>query len=123
MIRGLSLGKAMLVSDVGWFSELPDGVALKIPVDEYEVPTIAGALELAADHEDELGAAARAYVAREHDLEPRRRPLRAPRSRRRRAATRSPTRCSGGSPRPPPRSASTTSTELVRRVAREAGLV
>ena len=49
VIRALSLGKPMLVSDVGWFSEIPDGVALKIPVDEYEVPTIAAALELAAD--------------------------------------------------------------------------
>jgi glycosyltransferase involved in cell wall biosynthesis len=68
VIRGLGLGKPMLVSDVGWFSELPDGVALKIPVDEYEVPTIAGALELAADHAAELGAAARDYVRREHDL-------------------------------------------------------
>ena len=68
VIRGLGLGKPMLVSDVGWFSELPDGVALKVPVDEYEVPTIAGALELAADHAAELGAAARAYVHREHDL-------------------------------------------------------
>src|SRR5215831_13538630 len=68
VIRGLSLGKPMLVSDVGWFSELPDGVALKIPVDEYEAPTIAGALELAADHAAELGAAARDYVRREHDL-------------------------------------------------------
>src|SRR5207237_10823190 len=48
VIRGLSLGKPMLVSDVGWFAELPDDVALKIPVDEYEVATIAAALELAA---------------------------------------------------------------------------
>jgi glycosyltransferase involved in cell wall biosynthesis len=68
VIRGLGLGKAMLVSDVGWFAELPDGVALKIPLDEYEVPTIAGALELAADHATELGDAARDYVRREHDL-------------------------------------------------------
>jgi glycosyltransferase involved in cell wall biosynthesis len=68
VIRGLSLGKAMLVSDVGWFSELPDDVVLKIPVDEHEVPTIAAALELAADRRAELGDAARAYVAREHDL-------------------------------------------------------
>jgi glycosyltransferase involved in cell wall biosynthesis len=68
VIRGLGLGKPMLVSDVGWFSELPDGVALKIPVDEYEAPTIAGALELAAAHAAELGAAARGYVRREHDL-------------------------------------------------------
>jgi glycosyltransferase involved in cell wall biosynthesis len=68
VIRGLGLGKAMLVSDVGWFAELPDDVALKIPVDEVEVPMIAGALELAADHAAELGAAAQAYVHREHDL-------------------------------------------------------
>jgi glycosyltransferase involved in cell wall biosynthesis len=69
VIRGLSLGKAMLVSDVGWFAELPDGVALRVPVDEHEVGTIAAALELAADRKEELGAAARAYVAREHDLD------------------------------------------------------
>ena len=68
VIRGLSIGKAMLVSDVGWFAELPDGVALRVPVDEHEVPTIAAALELAADRAVELGAAAREYVAREHDL-------------------------------------------------------
>jgi glycosyltransferase involved in cell wall biosynthesis len=68
VIRGLSLGKPMLVSDVGWFAELPDDVALKIPVDEYEVATIAAALELAADQGAALGAAARAYVRREHDL-------------------------------------------------------
>jgi glycosyltransferase involved in cell wall biosynthesis len=68
VIRGLGLGKAMLVSDVGWFAELPDDVALKIPVDDVEVPTIAGALELAADHAAELGAAAQAYVRSEHDL-------------------------------------------------------
>jgi glycosyltransferase involved in cell wall biosynthesis len=69
VIRGLSLGKAMLVSDVGWFAELPDGVALRVPVDEHEVGTIAAALELAADRKDELGEAAREYVAREHDLD------------------------------------------------------
>ncbi len=68
VIRGLSLGKAMLVSDVGWFSELPDGVALKIPVDEHETATIAAALQLAADRKQELGEAGRAYVRREHDL-------------------------------------------------------
>jgi glycosyltransferase involved in cell wall biosynthesis len=68
VIRGLSLGKAMVVSDVGWFGELPDDVALKVPVDEYEVPTLAGALALAADHAAALGAAARAYVEREHAL-------------------------------------------------------
>ncbi|HZT91815.1 MAG TPA: glycosyltransferase [Gaiellaceae bacterium] len=68
VIRGLSLGKAMVVSDVGWFAELPDDVALKVPVDEHEVATLAAALGLAADRAGELGAAARAYVAREHSL-------------------------------------------------------
>jgi glycosyltransferase involved in cell wall biosynthesis len=68
VIRGLALGKPMLVSDLGWFAELPDGVALKIPVDEVEVPTIAAALELAAAHAAELGGAAREYARREHDL-------------------------------------------------------
>ncbi len=68
VIRGLALGKPMLVSDVGWFAELPDGVALKIPVDDYEVPTIAGALELAADHGAALGRAASEYVHDVHDL-------------------------------------------------------
>ena len=68
VIRALSLGKPMLVSDIGWFSEIPDGAALRIPVDEYEVPTIAAALELAADRGAELGAAAREYVRRDHEL-------------------------------------------------------
>jgi glycosyltransferase involved in cell wall biosynthesis len=68
VIRALSLGKPMLVSDIGWFSEIPDGVALRIPVDAYEVPTIAAALELAADRGAELGTAARDYVRRDHDL-------------------------------------------------------
>jgi glycosyltransferase involved in cell wall biosynthesis len=68
VIRALALGKPVLVSDVGWFSEIPDGAVLKIPVDDYEVPTIAGALALAADHAAELGAAAAAYVHAEHDL-------------------------------------------------------
>ena len=67
-LRGLSLGKPMLVSDVGWFAELPDAVALKIPVDDLEVPTIAAALALAADHAPALGRAAQEYVRREHDL-------------------------------------------------------
>lgn len=69
VIRALSQGKPLLVSDVGWFSELPDGVALKIPVDEYEVETIAAAIGFAADHGRELGRAARAYAASEHGLD------------------------------------------------------
>jgi glycosyltransferase involved in cell wall biosynthesis len=68
VIRGLSLGRPMVVSDVGWFAELPDDAVLKVSVDEHEVPTLAAALGLAADRGEDLGARALDYVRREHDL-------------------------------------------------------
>ena len=69
VIRALSLGRAVVVSEVGWFAELPDGVALRVPVDEFEVATLHAALAVAADHGAALGTAAREYVEREHALE------------------------------------------------------
>ena len=36
-IRALTLGKPLVVSDVGWFGELPDGVALRVAVGDDEV--------------------------------------------------------------------------------------
>jgi glycosyltransferase involved in cell wall biosynthesis len=68
VIRALALGQPLLVSDVGWFSELPDDAVLKVPVDDYEVATIEAALTVAVEHGATLGAAARAYVEREHTL-------------------------------------------------------
>ncbi|HEY7398959.1 MAG TPA: glycosyltransferase [Gaiellaceae bacterium] len=68
VIRALSLGKALVVSDVGWFAELPDHVVLKVPVDELEVPMLEAAIGFAADHRAELGGAAFAYAAAEHAL-------------------------------------------------------
>jgi len=71
-IRALSLGRPLVVSDLGWFSELPDDVALKVPVDEDEIPSLATALELLASSEPTqlaMSDAARSYVQREHDLE------------------------------------------------------
>ena len=70
-IRALSLGKPLVVSDVGWFSELPDGAALKVPVDESEEQTLAAALEALADPEARrsMGAAALQLVEREHRVE------------------------------------------------------
>src|SRR5438876_15340 len=50
-IRALVLGRPLVVSDVGWFRELPDEVALKVPVDQHEAETLAGALELLAENE------------------------------------------------------------------------
>jgi len=72
VIRALSLGRPLVVSDLGWFSELPDDVALKVDVDEDEVPALATALELLASSEATQRAmsdAACEYVRREHDLE------------------------------------------------------
>jgi glycosyltransferase involved in cell wall biosynthesis len=72
VIRALGLGRPLVVSDVGWFTELPDEVAAKIPVDESEIPVLTAVLErLARDEKlrESMGAAACAYVRREHDLE------------------------------------------------------
>jgi glycosyltransferase involved in cell wall biosynthesis len=72
VIRALSAGLPVVVSDVGWFSELPGEVALKVPVDEREVETLVAALELLGGNERAraaMSAAARDYVRREHDLE------------------------------------------------------
>jgi glycosyltransferase involved in cell wall biosynthesis len=72
VIRALVLGKPLVVSDVGWFAELPDEVALKVPVDAHEAETLGAALELLASNDRARMAmedAARAYVAAEHDLE------------------------------------------------------
>jgi glycosyltransferase involved in cell wall biosynthesis len=71
-IRALSLGKPLVVSDLGWFAELPDAVAVKVPVDEGEIDRLAAALDLLLAREDvraALGEAARAYVEREHDVD------------------------------------------------------
>jgi glycosyltransferase involved in cell wall biosynthesis len=72
VIRGLSLGKPVVVSDVGWFSELPADVALQIPPDEEEVATLTAALELLAarpDVREAMGASAAELARREHDVE------------------------------------------------------
>jgi glycosyltransferase involved in cell wall biosynthesis len=72
VIRSLSLGKPLVVSDVGWFSELPGDVALKVPVDEVEARTLEAGLELLVSREDvrnEMGAAASELARREHDLQ------------------------------------------------------
>jgi glycosyltransferase involved in cell wall biosynthesis len=71
VIRQLSLGRPVVVSDVGWFAELPDEVALKVPVDDRETETLLAALELLAREpsvREAMSAAARELARREHDL-------------------------------------------------------
>jgi glycosyltransferase involved in cell wall biosynthesis len=70
-IRALSLGKPLVVSDVGWFAELPRDAVLKVPVDEREEATLLAALEALADEgvRRSMGERARALVEREHRLD------------------------------------------------------
>jgi glycosyltransferase involved in cell wall biosynthesis len=72
LLRVLATGQATLVSDYSSFAALPDEVAVKVPPGEGEVEALAAAAgRLLADRaaQAEMGQAARAYVAREHDPE------------------------------------------------------
>jgi hypothetical protein len=79
VVRALSLGKPLVVSDVGWFSELPDEVAVKVPVDEGETAGLVHALErLAGDpvYRERMGKAAADWARRGTTCIGRRRPHR-----------------------------------------------
>ena len=69
-MRALSLGKPLLVSDVGWFAELPDDVALKVAPGDGEIGQLASALAALDDAavRKRMGASAR-KLAGEHDVE------------------------------------------------------
>ena len=106
-IRALSLGKPLVVSDLGWFAELPDDVALRVPVDERRAETLLAALGLVASRPDVGAAMSRPpRLARtDHDVDARRRPLRRrDRGGRRRAAVQESLLREVA--RPPPRSGS-----------------
>jgi glycosyltransferase involved in cell wall biosynthesis len=64
-IRALGLGKPLVVSDLGWFAELPDEVARKIPVGEGEVDALVDALAAPSPDPGTITA----YVEREHGLD------------------------------------------------------
>jgi glycosyltransferase involved in cell wall biosynthesis len=67
-VRALSLGKPLVVSDVGAFSELPDEVAIKVPVGEGEVPAIVAAINRAVAS-PEMSRAALALARAAHRVE------------------------------------------------------
>jgi glycosyltransferase involved in cell wall biosynthesis len=71
VIRALSVGTPLIVSDVGWFSELPGDVALKVAPDEHEVDGLVAAFEALSrpDVRKAMGARARELAETEHDLE------------------------------------------------------
>jgi hypothetical protein len=72
VVRALSAGIPLVVSDVGWFSELPDTVAVKVAPDEREVETLAAELErLLGDDaaRQAIGDAALELAQTEHSLD------------------------------------------------------
>jgi glycosyltransferase involved in cell wall biosynthesis/SAM-dependent methyltransferase len=72
LLRALGLGRAVLVSDVGAFRELPDDVCLKVPVDAREEDHIFEYLNLLVSRPEvarALGRRAREYVERECNWE------------------------------------------------------
>jgi len=71
VIRALSIGRPLVVSDVGWFAELPDTVAVKVAPDEREVDTLAQELERLLRDDGAraaMSAAAHELVASEHGV-------------------------------------------------------
>jgi glycosyltransferase involved in cell wall biosynthesis len=72
VVRALSLGRPLVVSDVGWFSELPDAVALKVAPDEHERDRLLDELDRLAGDEGSrraMGEAARMLAGSEHELD------------------------------------------------------
>jgi glycosyltransferase involved in cell wall biosynthesis len=70
-LRALEAGRPQVVSDVGWFSELPDEVALKVPVGDDEVEVLADHLARLAEDADlrtRMGDAASALAEQDHDV-------------------------------------------------------
>jgi glycosyltransferase involved in cell wall biosynthesis/SAM-dependent methyltransferase len=68
LLRALGLGRAVIVSELGAFGELPDDICLKVPVDEREVDLLYEYLNLLAGRPEvarALGERARRYVAEE----------------------------------------------------------
>ncbi len=71
MLRELAVGRPVIVSDYAQFAEIPDDIAVKVPLGEGEVESLAAAVgELHADPTRlaRMSDAARQYVATEHDL-------------------------------------------------------
>jgi len=67
-VRALSVGKPLIVSDVGAFRELPSEVAIKVPVGDGEIDALVAAMERATGNL-EMSAAARRLAETEHRLD------------------------------------------------------
>ncbi len=67
----MNAAKACVVSDIGWFSELPDSCVAKVDVDEFEEETLLSYLERLCASEPlrvTMGRNAREYVREHHSI-------------------------------------------------------
>ncbi len=72
LLRLLSLGKPVIVSNVGWFSELPDYCCVKVDIDNFEVDLIVEYLKALALNEKlrkKMGENAKEYAFNESNPE------------------------------------------------------
>lgn len=68
----LAAGKPVIVSNIGWFSELPNNTCLKVDVDSYEKEVLLECMKLLARDKnlrETIGSNAREYVIKEHNPE------------------------------------------------------
>lgn len=71
LLQVMAAGVPAIVTDAGWYHELPEGTCLKLPPDADEA-ALAEALQTLADDAErrqQIGAAARAYIAQTHRWE------------------------------------------------------
>ncbi len=69
-LRQMAAGKPVIVSNVGWFAELPESCCAKVDVDDYEGDLLLEYLEALAVNEklrSKMGSNARRYVLKYHN--------------------------------------------------------
>ena len=72
VLQIMAAEKPVIVSNVGWFQEMPDRCCLKLNVDSYEEDILVEYMDLLASDEkvrEAIGKTAQAYVAEEHNPE------------------------------------------------------
>ncbi len=72
VLRLMSMGKPVILSNVGWFSELPDNCCAKVDVDNYEENILLEYLKILTSNEklrEKMGKNAKEYVLKECDPE------------------------------------------------------
>ncbi|MBE2225379.1 MAG: glycosyltransferase, partial [Anaerolineae bacterium] len=66
-LRALAAGRALVVFDHGWYSELPDDSCIKIPLlDETALVSVMSQLAQHSHFRQQLGEYGRQYIKNEH---------------------------------------------------------